>query len=472
VSFRIAPGVEIVATRSGPTLIAWSPLRLVTINAGLAKLLDARGDIVPTSPAAARALDALHRRGLLERAPEEPVAGPLPRVSVIVPVKDRAEELRRCLESTRRLDYPADRIEVLVVDDGSADDGPAVARALGATVIPSGGRGRGPAAARNRGAAAASGEILAFLDSDCVASEQWLRELVGAFADPDVAAVGGRVDGLRTSSSLDRYEAEMSSLRLGARGRSARLGSDTFYLPSCNLLVRRSAFAEVGGFREELHVAEDVDLSWRLRDRGATIAYVPRGPVLHEHRNRLGPFLRRRFEYGTSEGVLDVLHPERRKRFVLPPGLVAAGLLLAMTCVLASWIPAALCAGVLALDSLRFWSRLRRQLRSVPLRPVLGARLRAWGSLLYFASFHLVRYHAPAIALASLVWPRFAILGAALVLWPACVDYRFKRPALPFPSFLALYVAEHVAYGAGVFRGCVRQRTFRCYRPVVVRDAS
>jgi hypothetical protein len=74
--------------------------------------------------------------------------------------------------------------------------------------------------------------------------------------------------------------------------------------------------------------------------------------------------------------------------------------------------------------------------------------------------------------LASVAWPRFAILGAVLMLWPACVDYRFKRPALPFPSFLALYLAEHVAYGAGVFRGCVRQRTFRCYRPVVVRDAS
>ncbi len=470
-SYRIAPGVELVEARSGPALLACMPLRLVTLNAGLAKLLRGGGEIVPGSPAAARALEALHRRGMLVREPQPgPATGRLPCVSVIIPVKDRAEELRRCLQSVQRLQYPKERLEVLVVDDGSSDDGPAVARSLGASVIPSGGRGRGPAAARNRGASAARGEILAFLDSDCVASEQWLVEIVEAFADPSVAAVGGRVDGMRTSSALDRYEAQMSSLSLGARGRSAQLGSDTFYLPSCNLLVRRSAFMDVGGFREELHVAEDVDLSWRLRDQGCTIAYVPRGRVLHEHRNRLGPFLRRRFEYGTSEGVLHVLHPERRKRMVLPPALAVAGLLAAVACLAASWVPILLGATVVVLDALRFWSRLRRQVHSLPLQRVLRARLRAWASLLYYGSFHLTRYYAPASILASIAWPRFGILAAALALWAACVDYRLKRPALLFPSFVAFYLAEHLAYAAGVFRGCLRQRTFRCYRPVIVGD--
>ncbi len=470
-TYRIAPGVELVEARSGPALLAWSPLRVVTLNAGLAKLLRG-GELVPRSPAAERALDALHRRGLLVREPQPGTApGPLPRVSVIVPVKDRAEELRRCLESVERLQYPKDRLEVVVVDDGSRDDGAAVARAFGAIVIPSGGRGRGPAAARNRGASVVRGEILAFLDSDCVASERWLLELVGLFADPSVAAVGGRVDGMRTASALDRYEAEMSSLRLGTRGRSAQLGSDTFYLPSCNLLVRRDAFLEAGGFREELHVAEDVDLSWRLRDRGCRIAYVPRGPVLHEHRNRLGAFLRRRFEYGTSEGVLHVLHPERRKRMVLPPALAVAGVLVAVACLAGAWAPALVAAAVLVLDAVRFWWRLRRVL-TLPLQQVLRARLRAWGSLLYFVSFLLTRYYAPALILASIAWPRFALLAAALALWPACVDHWMKRPPLWFPAFLGFYLAEHLAYGAGVFRGCLRHGTFRCYRPVIVRDPS
>ena len=205
-SYRIAPGVELVEARSGTALLSCTPLRLVTVSAGLADLLRAGGDIVPRSPAAARALDALQRRGMLVREPQAgPPAGLLPCVSVIIPVMDRAAELRRCLESVARLQYPKEKLEVVVVDDGSSDDGPGVARSLGARVISSGGRGRGPAAARNRGASAARGEILAFLDSDCVASEQWLADLVEGFADPGVAAVGGRVDGLHTSSALDRY---------------------------------------------------------------------------------------------------------------------------------------------------------------------------------------------------------------------------------------------------------------------------
>ena len=471
--YRIAPGVELVDARSGPALLCWSPLRLVRVNEALAKLLRAGEDIVPRSPGAARALAALQQRGVLER---EPLPGSpaerLPSVTIVIPVKDRAEELRRCLASVQRLLYPADRLEIVVVDDGSEDESPAVARSFGARVIPSGGRGLGPAAARNRGAAAARGDILAFLDSDCVASESWLSELVIRFDDPELAALGGRVEGLHTSSGLDRYEAEMSSLCLGSQARTAQAGDDTFYLPSCNLLVRQRAFAEAGGFRDGLHVAEDVDLSWRLRDRGGAIAYAPRGSVLHEHRNRLVPFLRRRFEYGTSEGLLQVLHPRRRKRIVLPAALAAATLLAAAACLTASWVPAAAGAAVLLFDSLRFWWKLRREVARMPPGRVLRARLKAWGSLLYYVSFHLVRYHTPALLLLCIAWPRFAILACALALWPAAVDYRSRRPALAFPRFLSYYLAEHVAYGAGVFWGCLRLGTFRCYRPVLLRGSS
>ena len=78
-SYRIAAGVELVEARSGPALLAWTPLRLVTLNAGLAKLVRGGRNIVPPSPAAARALEALHRRGMLESAPRPgPASGLLP----------------------------------------------------------------------------------------------------------------------------------------------------------------------------------------------------------------------------------------------------------------------------------------------------------------------------------------------------------------------------------------------------------
>ena len=111
-----------------------------------------------------------------------------PLVSVVIPVMDRATELRRCLASLRRISYPASKLEVIVVDDGSRDDSAAVAEELGATVVSSGGRGQGPAVARNRGAAVARGELLAFIDSDCTASPGWLADLVDRFRDPDPPA--------------------------------------------------------------------------------------------------------------------------------------------------------------------------------------------------------------------------------------------------------------------------------------------
>lgn len=466
-TYRLAPGVERVEVRGGAALLARTPLRLVRLNGALAELLRAGEGLAPQSSAEARVLDALLEKGLLIR---ERGAGPaavrLPFVSVVIPVMDRAEELRRCLESIGRVRYPRERFEILVVDDGSRDETPQVARALGASVVASGGRGRGPAAARNRGAAAARGEILAFIDSDCTASEEWLVELAERFEASEVVAVGGRVEGMCTSSALDRYEAEMSSLCLGARERSGQAGDDTFYLPGCNLLVRRREFAAAGGFREELRVGEDVDLSWRLRDRGGKIVYTPRGRVFHAHRNRVGAFLRRRFEYGTSEGLLQARHPRRRKRMVLPRGLATSALLVALSFLIGSWWPAAAGAGVVLLDAARLGARLRRQ--EVRLHPwwVVWARLRAWASLVYYVAFHLVRYYAPVLVVVGIVWPRVGMLVAALAIWSGVVDFAVRRPALTFPTFLCLYVTEHVAYGAGVFCGCVRQGTFGSYRPV------
>jgi len=106
-------------------------------------------------------------------------------------------------------------------------------------------------------------------------------ELLPVFAEANVAAVGGLVDGMYDESALDRYEAVMSSLNLGGREMSGSAGDDTFYLPSCNLLVRKQAFMAANGFRTALQVGEDVDLTWRLRDAGWQIVYLPEGTVCH-----------------------------------------------------------------------------------------------------------------------------------------------------------------------------------------------
>jgi mycofactocin system glycosyltransferase len=417
-------------------------------------------------------MEQLAAKGFAERirtVPELPAT--LPEVSIVIPVMNRADELRRCLTSLTHLSYPQEKIQIIVVDDGSKDDSPLVARQFGALLVPSGGTGRGPAAARNVGASVASGEILAFIDSDCTASEAWLCELIPAFTNPDLAAVGGRVDGMCTESAVDRYEAVMSSLSLGSRERVGNSGSDTFYLPSCNLLVRRSAFRSAGCFNDSMHVGEDVDLTWRLRDRGWTICYLPAGNILHEHRSSIRSFMSRRFDYGTSEGMLQLLHPRRRKQMVIPV-LLATVLLLCLAAPFAGWWTALLAAGLLGADAAIVRVRFMRRNLPIGLISLLAGRLRALGSLAYYLCYHLVRYYAtPLIAVALIVSGFWACcLPVATLLCAAGVDYAIKKPPLSFIRFCGIYLLEQIAYGAGVFWGCLSRNCFASYRVVIFRQ--
>ncbi|HJV67470.1 MAG TPA: mycofactocin biosynthesis glycosyltransferase MftF [Geomonas sp.] len=471
-NYRMVQGVDLVERDGATFLMSRSPLALVRLNAPLVALARRAmaGPVEAASAGEAAVLEQLAGKGFLERLRSVACAdkqAELPSISIVIPVLDRAGELARCLESIAKVDYPRDKVEVIVVDDGSLDESPEVARKHGAFLVSSGGVRRGPAAARNVGALNASGELLAFIDSDCSASTGWLSELVPLFANPKLAAVGGRVDGMCSSSAVDRYEAVMSSLSLGTRERFGSSGDDTFYLPSCNLLVRRDLFLSVNGFEDSMHVGEDVDLTWRLRDAGWTIAYLPAGSILHEHRSSVRSFMSRRFDYGTSEGTLQKLHPQRKKRFVLSPRL---GVVLAL-CLLAPYLslwlyPAA--SLLLVADALVCGRKLAK--RGVPLAfcAVLGGRLRALGSLAYYLSYHLVRYYALLLGALSVALPGLWAVALGALLTSAGVDYRIKKPRLSFFEFLFVYLLEQVAYGAGVFWGCLRGRGFASYRVTIL----
>jgi len=274
-----------------------------------------------------------------------------------------------------------------------------------------------------------------------------------------------------TASAVDRYESIMSSLSLGSRERTGSGGDDTFYLPSCNLLVRRIAFRSANGFRDEMHVGEDVDLTWRLRDNGWTIAYLPAGNVLHEHRSSIRSFMSRRFDYGTSEGMLQILHPARRKRMVVPP-LLAILLSLCLVAPFSGWWPLLLAGGLLAIDSAVVRVRIRKQGLPIGVGAILAGRLRALGSLVYYLCYHLVRYYSVPLIVSALTVPP---LWAVFVLILACaagVDYAVKKPPLSFPVFTGIYLLEQLAYGAGVFWGCLSRKCFASYKVHILSQAE
>jgi mycofactocin system glycosyltransferase len=468
--YQLARHVELVERNNELLLVSRAPLCVLRLNLTLHELVRRGLDepIDPATPAEEAVLEQLVTKGFATRlrhpATQDTVT---PTISIVIPVKDRAGELRRCLDSIHALNYPKQQLQLIVVDDGSCDDSAAVAKCCGAMVIPSGGSGRGPAAARNVGARAASGEMLAFIDSDCTASSDWLAELLPVFVDPQTAAVGGLVDGMCLDTVVDRYESTMSSLSLGKREQSGNSGDDTFYLPSCNLLVRRSAFMAVGCFKDEMHVGEDVDLTWRLRDNGWTIRYLPVGRVFHAHRSTVRSFMPRRFDYGTSEGLLQRLHPHRQKRMVVPP-LLGLLLLLCLVAPITHGWSLALAAGMLSIDVLCVQRRLTRRGMPLGLPTLLAGRLRALGSLAYYLSYHLIRYYSIPLLLLGLLFPLSGAVLLAALLGAATVDHAVRKPSLGLLAFVPVYFIEQLAYGAGAFWGCLSRKTFASYRVLLL----
>src|SRR5690349_17695325 len=108
--------------------------------------------------------------------PETLSSEPQPRVSVVVPVRNGAHVLEACLRALLSQDYPRERYDVLVVDNGSADGSPEIASRMGVRTLFEPMAGAGPA--RNRGVQAAETELVAFTDSDCEPHSGWLRALI------------------------------------------------------------------------------------------------------------------------------------------------------------------------------------------------------------------------------------------------------------------------------------------------------
>jgi mycofactocin system glycosyltransferase len=405
-----------------------------------------------------RFLDGLARKGFLlaDRTPSEMATRS---VSVIIPVRDRPGDLERCLNSLAQIDYPAELFDVIVVDDASQDETGTVAERYAFVTLLRNRRSVGASASRNRGARHATGEVLCFLDSDCQVVPHWLREMMVIFEDPAVTAGGGLVSSNLEGRFLDRYEKVQSSLHMGTRQRDSRDANRFFYLPSCNLAVRRTDFLRLGGFNESMAVGEDVDLCWRLMDRGGVIAYRPEAIVFHRHRNRLGAFCRRRYDYGTSEPLLQSLHRRRRKIFPISPlamffwGLLAAAVL---------FYPVLGAAAMLLL--LAHSLQKRQQAQRIGLRLTFGtvllARIRHCLSVLYYLVAFGSRYYLlPALAL-SVCLPKLGvvfIVGHAVV---GLVHYAIKKPSLNPILFLFFFTMEQISYQSGVWRGCFQQRYF------------
>jgi GT2 family glycosyltransferase len=237
---------------------------------------------------------------------------------VVVPTYSRPGHIRACASALRALDYPAERLEILIVDDGSPTPVsilPGGPGAPGVRVIRQ--ANAGPARARNRGSAEASGSILAFTDDDCRPDPGWLRALVPVVTrEPEVLAGGLTVNGLEGNLMAEAsqvlvdylYEAFADARELQA------------FFTSNNVAVSTAAYRDLGGFDEtfRFNAGEDRELGERWARESGPLRFVPQARVLHYHDMGLWGFLRQHHRYGRGGAHLARL---RRERGAPPPSL-------------------------------------------------------------------------------------------------------------------------------------------------------
>ena len=235
-----------------------------------------------------------------------------PFISVIVPTYERAGQLSVCLSALLAQDYPLDRFELLVVDDGSSTSPESMVAAF---------RDRlnvrcltqphaGPAGARNHGAAHAKGEVLAFTDDDCMPAPGWLRSLATGFSACSDCVLGGLTVNALTSNMYSTAS-QLIVDYLYAQW-NYDLGRATFFT-SNNFALSTRCFHAVGGFDTSWTRAagEDRDLCDRLVSDGYRLTYVPEALVYHAHPLKFVTFWRQQFNYGRGAYRLHLLRARR-----------------------------------------------------------------------------------------------------------------------------------------------------------------
>lgn len=229
--------------------------------------------------------------------------------SIIVPVRNRPDDIRLCVASLYRVDYAPTKYEVIVVDNGSTDDTARAAARAGARVVNEPEPNR--CLARNLGAKLARGRWLVFTDSDCEADAGWLKAIAEAQSilearEPKtrVGVIAGQVVPGEPRSLVEAYIAERAWIDQEKFLDAGRPKSPPF-AATANLAIRADLFKEIGGFDPALSIAgEDADWCWRARSAGWPIHYARDAKVIHHHRSTGRELLRQAYNYGLGNADL------------------------------------------------------------------------------------------------------------------------------------------------------------------------
>jgi GT2 family glycosyltransferase len=224
---------------------------------------------------------------------------PAPEISVVVPVRNGATSLPALLSSLERQTLARERFEVVVVDNGSRDDGAGAAHAWGARVVVLERGNR--AGARNAGVAAAKAPLLAFIDADCIAEPAWLESLRVCLESARFVAGDIVIDHGEPPNRVERFDAlwRFAQDRYVVRG----------YAATANVGIHRDLFERVGGFDPTfLKIGEDVDFGLRVKAAGVDIVLCSQARVHHPISRTVRQALSRAIVHGYASTQLARRH--------------------------------------------------------------------------------------------------------------------------------------------------------------------
>ena len=217
-------------------------------------------------------------------------------VSIVLPVYNAESTLALCLDSLTSLDYPKEKLEIIVVDNNSTDASKEIIKkyAVRYFLEPH----KGASVALNTGILNSNGEIVCFTHSDCVVEKSWVKNLVNGFISDNIGGCGGEVLSYNPKTRIEKY-CDYRRMYF-QNGNIAKDESILPWIMLANAAFRRKALDAVGSFDALFTEEYDIDLSFRVWLKGYKFKYIPEAVVYHKNRDNLISLWRQSFRIGLN----------------------------------------------------------------------------------------------------------------------------------------------------------------------------
>lgn len=237
-------------------------------------------------------------------------------VSIIVPIYNSEKTIGKTIKSLLNQNYPKNKYEIILVDDGSTDGTVEVVKKFkGVKLILQ--KHAGPAIARNRGARHSKGKMILFTDADCIANRNWVESITKPFEDKKIVGVAGTYKAANKRKIMPRF----ISYEIEDRHNSMKGKYNIDFVGTFSAAYRRDVFVKFGGFDENFNRAsgEDTDLSFKISKAGGRIVLVPDAYVYHHHTESLMTMLKKKFWMGYWRIFLYRKHKDKLFRHTYTP---------------------------------------------------------------------------------------------------------------------------------------------------------